>query len=128
MGCSRGPRPAALHACVWYPGMLSLVPGPCPPPPQHPHSFAPATCPTHAPHAPGHWRRALAKRHAAEAPTKLTAAPLCPAQPGRRRTNQLGSTVPSNLRKRGAAHMQQQCGSQVLKGQQPAAKQPRVVA
>ncbi|KAL4431428.1 hypothetical protein ABPG75_006684 [Micractinium tetrahymenae] len=47
-----------------------------------------------------------------------------------RRTNQLGSSVPSNLRKRGAAHLQpqQQCGSQALKGQQPVAKQPRVVA
>jgi hypothetical protein len=41
-----------------------------------------------------------------------------------RRTNQLGSTVPSNQRKRGAQH----CASEALKAGAPPAKQPRVVA
>lgn len=63
----------------------------------------------------------------------LPSRPPRPPVPRCRRTNQLGSTVPSNLRKRGAAHLQQQqqqqqCGSQALRGQQPAAKQPRVVS
>ncbi|KAL4853479.1 GATA transcription factor 27 [Chlorella vulgaris] len=41
-----------------------------------------------------------------------------------RRTNQLGSSVPSNQRKRGAQH----CASEVMKGASHTTKQPRVVA
>jgi hypothetical protein len=46
-----------------------------------------------------------------------------PTPPSCRRTNQLGSTVPSTQRKRAAQH----CGSEARQ-HQPLAKQPRVVA
>lgn len=74
----------------------------------------------------------LAPRHLA----LLTCSPTVPSCPpllrSRRRTNQLGSSVPSAQRKRqlqaAAAAAAQNCSGELLKrqGGQPAAKQPRV--